>query len=482
MLAEIRRLAKHSAIYGVGALVSRIVALLFLPLYTRYLTPSDYGAIETLTASSAVMVTVLRLGMGSAFFRFYFDSRERERQLVVVRTSFWFTITSATAGLVAGLALAPALAEALFATRDHTGLVRAAVVGLWAQMNYEQLTALFRVEERSLAYLLATLVNLLVTVAVTVVLVVVLELGAVGVIVGGFSGTLVVWTVLLARRRGELGLQFDRRLFREMNRFGMPLVPSALALWTVNFSDRLFLVKLAGAADTGLYSIGVRLAAPIVLLLTAFRMAWPAFAWSIEDDREAKRTYAFVLTYLLFVCSWLSLALGLLSPWLVRLLTTPDFYGGARVVAPLAFASTVFAGYIVVAIGIGRTKRTQFNWVVTGAAAIVNVALNLVLIPRYGMMGAAVATIAAFTTMFLGMTWRAQRVYPVPYQWRRLFLIAAVSVGLTVLGRTLLPASLPAAVLLAALFPFVLLPLGFYLPTELRRLRAAGRRVYAAPR
>ena len=169
--------------------------------------------------------------------------------------------------------------------------------------------------------------------------------------------------------REQLGLQFSRPLLREMNRFGIPLVPAALALIVVNFSDRFFLVHLASLAEVGLYEIGVRIASAMVLLLTAFRMAWPAFAYSIEDDAEAKRTYAFVLTYLVAVASWLALALGLLAPWLVRLLTQPEFYEGERVVAPLAFGGMAYAAYIVMAIGVGRTKRTQFNWVITGVAA-----------------------------------------------------------------------------------------------------------------
>jgi O-antigen/teichoic acid export membrane protein len=468
--AQLKRLARHSAIYGLGGLVSRVVALLLLPLYTRYLTPGDYGAIETLLALAAVLVTVLRLGISSAFFRFYFDTQDPGARLVVVRTSFWFTIVSATAGLAAGVALAEPISQLLFATDDRTNLVRAAFVGLWAQMNYEQLTALFRVEERSVGFVLATLANLAVTVAATVVLVVVFDQGALGVVVGNFTGTLAVYSALLAYRREQLGLQFDRALFRQMNRFGLPLVPSALALWATNFSDRFFLVKLADVREVGLYSIGVRLASALVLLLAAFRMAWPAFAYSIEDDQQARRTYGFVLTYLVFVASWLALGLGLLSPWLVHLLTTPDFYSASRVVAPLAFAGVAFGAYIVIAIGVGRARRTQFNWLVTGAGALANVILNLILIPPYGMMGAAIATVAAYTVMFVGMTWNAQSVYRVPYQWRRVATAAGAAVGLTVLGK-LVDAPLALAIALALVYPLVLLPLGFYLPAERQRLR-----------
>jgi O-antigen/teichoic acid export membrane protein len=468
---QLRRLGKHSAIYGLGGLVSRILAVLLLPLYTRYLSPSDYGKVETLIALTTVIGIVLRMGIHSAFFRFYFDSAEPEKRRLALRTSFWFTMGMATLGLGLGLLFSAPLADLLFGSSDDAELVAAAFVGLWAGMNYEQITSLFRVEERSVAFVTASVANILLTVGATLLLVVALEKGPIGVIVGNFTGTLLVYAVLIGYRREQLGLQFDRSLLREMNRFGVPLMPTALFLWTTNFSDRLFLVQLADTTEVGLYSVGVRIASAMVLILTAFRLAWPAFAYSIDDDREAKRTYAFVLTYLVLFTTWIATALALLSPWIVGWLAAPAFETSSRVVGPLAFSTVAFAGYIVVAIGIGRAKRTQFNWVVTGAAAAVNVALNLLLIPRYGMMGAAIATIAAYSTMFAGMAWWAQKIFPVPYQWRRVVTAAATGVALAVGGK-LVGAGLPLAVALAAVYPLALFPLGFYLPAERKAIGA----------
>ena len=472
LAAELRRLGRHSAVYGLGGIVSRVLAVFLLPLYTRYLDTADLGAVGLIVALSAVLVTVLRLGISSAFFRFYFDSTDPAQRSLVVRTAFWFTMASATAGLVAGVLLAEPLAGLL--GLDDANLVRAGFVGVWAQMNYEQLTSLFRAEERSTEFVLASLANIAVTIGATVLLVVVWEQGALGVIVGNFVGTLAVYLALLAVHREQLGLQFSRPLLREMNRFGIPLVPAALALIVVNFSDRFFLFHLASLAEVGLYEIGVRIASAMVLLLTAFRMAWPAFAYSIEDDAEAKRTYAYVLTYLVTIASWLALALGLLAPWLVRLLTQPEFYEGERVVAPLAFGGMVYAAYIVMAIGVGRTKRTQFNWVITGVAAVVNIVLNLILIPPYGIMGAAVATVAAYAVMFAGMTWYAQRVFPTPYQWRRVLTAAGAAVALLLLGREL--GGLAAALGLTLAYPLALLALGFFMPEERRTLLRVSRR------
>jgi O-antigen/teichoic acid export membrane protein len=426
-----------------------------------------------LIALSAVVVTVLRGGVQSAFFRFYFDSKERAARLLVLRTSFWYTMTAATLGLLAGVVFAPQVGR--FVGVDDSTLVAAAFVGVWAQMNWEQLTSLFRVEERSIAYVIATLANLVVTVGATVVLVVVLNEGALGVIVGNWTGTLIVYLGLLLYRREQLGLQFDRRLLRRMQHFGWPLVPAALALIGINFADRFFLSHLSGLSEVGKYELGVRIASAMVLLLTAFRTAWPAFAYSLEDEGDAKRTYAFVLTYLVYISSWLALGLGVLAPWLVRILSgSPAFWDASEVVGMLAFGTTFYSAYIVMAIGVGRTRKTQFNWIITGIAAIVNFALCLALIPALGMVGAAIATLAAYVALFLCMTFWAQRIYPVHYQWARVIKIVGLA-GVLSIGAKLVDAPLALAIAITVAYPFLLALTGFYLPAERRRLRAIYR-------
>jgi O-antigen/teichoic acid export membrane protein len=465
---ELRRLGRHSAIYGLGGLVSRILATLLLPLYTHYLPPRAYGRVEIVTATTAVAAIALQMGISSAFFRFYFEEKEEAGKLTVIRTSFWFTMGMSTLGLALGVVFAGPIGHWLGLGHDPN-LVRAGAVGLWAQTNYQQLTALFRVEERSVQYAIASVCNVLITVAAMVVFVAVFHWGAIGLVVGNFTGTLVTYLALVVYRTEQLGLEFDRALLRKMQVFGLPLVPSALALWTINWVDREFVVWYKGLPEAGVYSAAVKIASVITFVMVAFRTAWPAFAYSIEDDREARRTYAFVLTYLLTFASWLALALGALAPWWTRLLTSPHYVRAEKGVALLAFAGAVYAGYTVLAIGSGRARKTQLNWVVTGFGAAVNVGLNFWLIPRWGMVGAAISTAAAYVVLFVGMVLYAQRVYPVPYQWRRIVTCVGAGVGLTVAARaTHLPLA-PSSLLVLA-YPVALALLGFYLPAERKRL------------
>ena len=206
---------------------------------------------------SAVVVTILRGGISSAFFRFYFDSKERAARLLVLRTSFWYTMTAATAGLVVGLSCSPAPIGDLVGVARRRRSSRAAFVGVWAQMNYEQLTSLFRVEERSVAFVCATLANLLVTVGATVVLVVGLDQGPLGVIVGNWIGTLVVYLGLLGYRREQLGLQFDRPLLRRDAALRLAArAVGARADLSSTSPSRFFLSHFAGLHEVGQYELG----------------------------------------------------------------------------------------------------------------------------------------------------------------------------------------------------------------------------------
>jgi O-antigen/teichoic acid export membrane protein len=473
---QIGLLARQSLVYGVGGIISRFVAIFLLKVYTSFLAPADYGIVALLLAAEAVMAIILRAGVQNAFFRFYYLTSDPIKRRTVVRTSFWYTMTAATVGLALGLVFAPEIASAFHIPAGQINLVRATAVFLWADMNYQQQTSLFRVEQRPVSYAIASVSNVAITIFGTLLLVVVLHKGPLGLIVGNFTGTLCVYAVLLVYRIKLLGFEFDRRLYRAMEHFGLPLLPAALALWATRFSDRFFIDHYLGKDEVGVYSFGVMIASALVLATTAFQLAWPAFAYSIEDDDEARHTYAYVLTYFLFFMTWAAVALSLLAPALAHLLAgKPSFYPGARFVPVLVFGSVIFAGYSVVVISIGRIRKTGANWIITGVGALANVALNIILIPRVGAIGAAWALLGAYGAMFVGMSWHAQRLFHVPYQWRRIATLLGAGAAIVVAGKAL-SISTPLALAFAAAYPVLLFFLAFYLASERKQIATLVRR------
>jgi O-antigen/teichoic acid export membrane protein len=483
LASQLLELSRHSVIYGIGGLVSRFLAVIMLPLYTSYVSTGDYGRIEILMSAMAVAVVVIRGGANFGFIRFYFLQKEPDYHRRLIRTIFWAQMGYSTLALLLTVVFASELAGLLgvnYSPGSHlqgsgTRLVIATGVLLWANANYAQMTNLFRAERRSIAFSIATLANIAITVPLTVLLVVVYKHGPLGIIVGNLSGTLIVYVLLLAYRREQLGLQFDRSLLHSVNRFGVPLMAAALAMWVTNFGDRFMLSKLLHGpyrlTEVGQYALANKISSAMVLIFTAFQVAWPAFAYSIEDETEAKRAYSFVLTYLLFIAAWVAIGLSLFAPWIVHFLgRKPGYWPAASAVPALAFSSVFFAGFIVVTIATGRARRTQFNWIAATACALLNFGLNVWLIPAYGMLGAAYATLAAYVLLLILRTWNAQLVYPVHYQWRRVAIILLAAGALTGVGEAFRH-SLPLAFGLTLAYPLLLVPLGFYLPAERKRLR-----------
>jgi O-antigen/teichoic acid export membrane protein len=471
----LRRLATTGAAYTAASIVSKLIAVALLPLYTRYLTPADYGDAEVMFAAVVSASIVVRFGMLEALLRFYY--KESEVPDRVVATSFAALFWFATAAALIALPFAQPISEALL-DRSAPELARISIAGLWVLTMNEYLLTLFRLEERARAFFLTTIINVLLAIGITVVLVVGAEEGARGLLVGSYgSGAIVVLALIFIHRR-RLSLRFERPLLRRLTRFGLPTMPAELSLYGLNFVDRLILLHSAGAGAAGLYSLAVKFAQGVNVLVRGFQLAWPPLAYSIRDDDEARRFYATVVSLFAAGCAFVVAGMWLLSRWIVRLLAAPEFFGSYKAIGLVATGVTLYALYMVLVVILGRTGRTEFNFPATAAALVANVALNLALVPSLGIVGAGLALVASYLVVLALMYVFTQRLFPVPYEWGRLLRVLAVSAALVGLGELLLPTSGFEGLALRTLFwlayPLALLAVGFFTPGErawLSRLR-----------
>jgi O-antigen/teichoic acid export membrane protein len=283
---------------------------------------------------------------------------------------------------------------------------------------------------------------------------------------------------LIVVHRRRLSLWVDGPLLRRMTRFGLPTMPAELSLYLLNFVDRIVIVRYAGLAEAGLYSLAVKFAQGINVLVRGFQLAWPPLAYSIRDDDEAGRVYAAVVTWFVTGCAFVVTGMWLFSRWIVRVLAAPQFFDSYEAIGLIATGVTLYALYMVLVVILGRTGRTEFNFPATIAALVANLALNLALVPSLGIVGAGLALVASYVVVVALMYVFTQRLFPVPYQWGRLARVLLVSAALVGLGELLLPTEglpgLAARVLLWFAYPAVLLLSGFFTAEErgwLTRLR-----------
>jgi O-antigen/teichoic acid export membrane protein len=467
----LRRLATTGAAYTAASILSKLIAVALLPLYTRYLTPADYGAAEVLFAAVVAASILVRFGVIEAVLRFYYKAGEDPDR--VVATSFAALFWFATAAALIALPFAGPISEALLG-RPAPDLARIAIAGLWVLTLHEYLLTLFRLEERARAFFTVTIANVLAAIALTVFLVVGEGEGARGLLLGSYLSGAAFVLGLIAVHRRRLSLRFERPLLRRMLRFGLPTMPAELSLFALNFVDRIVIVRMVGLAEAGLYSLAIKFAQAVNVLVRGFQLAWPPLAYSIRDDDEARRTYATVVTWFVAGCSFVVVGMWLFARWIARALAAPEFFQSYEAVGLISTAVTLYALYMVQVVILGRTGRTEFNLPATIAALIVNVALNLLLVPPLGIAGAGLALVASYLVVVATMYVFTQRLFPVPYEWGRLARIVLVAALLVGLAELLAPTeglagfALRAALLLT--YPAALLATGFLTGAERRQL------------
>ena len=490
MLGYLKRLVTTGAAYQFGDILAKGLALLTLPLYTHHLNPEAYGAAETLLTAVILSSILLRVGVGEAFIRFYFDDADSERRERIARTATATVAWTTTLAAIVALVFAGDLSRLLLNFRDPL-LFDCAVLGLWAFTNLEMAYAQLRVDERARAYIVASGANVGMTVAFTVALVVFAGQGARGLLLGNFGASALVvlglWWVL--RRR--FSLRVRRADLGAMLRFGLPTVPADASVYALQVADRFYLFRAYSHTSAGLYAVAIKLATVVFVAVRGFQYAWPPLAYSIESDEEAGRLYALVTTYYALATGVVVCGVALLGRWMVRLLAAHRYLDAYRALPWLALGWALYGLYLVFVAIAGRARVTSRNFPAAAAGLAVNVLLLLLLVPasgaNLGIAGAGVALCGAYAAMLAVMYVLTRGLFRVGFEWLRLAQLTAILAGVAVSGELLLAThgAVGFATRLAwlALAPVLLVLTRFFHPHELsgaRTLVADGRRRVAA--
>jgi O-antigen/teichoic acid export membrane protein len=477
LFGYLKRLASAGLAYQIGDLLAKGVAVFTLPLYTRYVTKAGFGYVETLFVAVILLSILLRLGVGEAFIRFYYDDEDRDRRDRIAAFTVGLAFLTTTIAALLGVIFAGPLSKALLGIHDAV-LFDLAMLGVWSFTNLEIAQALLRADERTGTYMRASLVNVAITIAATVYLVVGERDGARGLLAGNFGASAVVlvglWWVerhrLLAPFRS--GARSPALRLRAMLAFGLPTVPADASVYALQVVDRWYLLRAQSAAAAGLYSLAAKLATVVFVAVRGFQYAWPPLAYSIEDDAIAARLYSLVTTYYVLATGLVVAGVALLGRWAVRLLLYKDF--GAHDALPwLALGWAMYGLYLVFVVIAGRARRTNLNLPAALVGLAVNVGSLFALVPPLGISGAGIALVIAYAAMIGVLYGLTRSLFTVSFEWDRLGRLLAVLGGVSVAGELLLPTSGAAGFILRGLAWCLIFPLlrfaGFFRTAELAR-------------
>ena len=473
MFREISKVFKHSLVYGLTGVTSTLAAVLLVPIYTRILTPEDYGVIAILRTLIGILVVIFNLGMGSAIFWAYFRAESEEEKKKVVGTALFFQFFFPLVFTLVLIAVSPIFNKLIFQAGQPLHYLTIVFVTIFFQAGIAIPLAVLRAKEQSQKYVLLSLSNLILTITFSVLFVVFLRLGVLGVLLGSLIGSGLVYLASLpfVVRYAKLGISLP--WLKGMLSFGLPMVPAGLSMWVLNYSDRFFLNYFWDLSGVGLYNVGYRVGMLILLVVGAVQLAFAPFVFSNQNKKNAKDIYKKFATYYLLLLFYMALGLAVLSKEAITILTGPKFHSAYVVVPFIAFAYTAFGLYNVFATGIALMRKTIYSFFSAGLASLINIGLNFLLVPEFGVIGAAFSSLLSFLVMMVLMYSFSQRVYHINYELGR--MVKIVIVGLIIyavsfqINLSLWPSVTLKFIMLVFYLPILYL-LGFFQEQEKRKL------------
>lgn len=481
LLAQVRTMALDSGVYFVADSAARAMSLVLVLAYTRVLVPADYGILAVTSSITQLLVPVLGLSIVASVTRFYFEASSDEARRRLYATTLGFLVVVPTVGMVLaeGLGRAGLLDE--FRSVPYDPYLRLAVLAAYFSVFIDLPVAVYIVRHQAGRVAALTTTNALLLLCTSLVLVVGFHKGVKGILLAAVlsSATMAVIAVVLSLRLIGKSVRPSRRLLGAMLLFSLPLVPHATAQWVLQISDRVVLSHYVSGAKLGLYYVGYSIGSVATFLVFAMTKAMsPIITAELKANGDSARVQR-LGTYWFGAIVVGSLLVAVYGPDVIKIFAPNRFLGAAEIVPIIALASVVYGVYTIVSTAIWYSMRTGWIPVLTAAAALVNVGLNILLIPRYGITAAAWTTAAGFAVLALLQGLLGARRYRISWEYGR--WAALLAVGIAAYAAVQLPAPgigvrrYALSVVALAAFPLVLTALRFWTPEERRWLRRRAR-------
>lgn len=479
MLGDLlKKIGRNTLVYSLGGVLQRVLGFFMIPVYTRYLSPNDYGTIELLDLTSYIVSMFVGLGLGAAVLRFYYDYQAQRDRNEVISTALWFVLPANVVALLLLRFLSAPISRLVFGREGFNHYLDLVFISLALTLVNGVMFSYIRAKQQATLYTALYALQLGLGLSLNLYLIVWRRMEVLGVLYSGVFTQAVMALILFSMTLSQVRFRFSLHKLKAMLWFGGPLIPAGIGMFVLNFADRFFLRKYTTLSVVGTYALGYKLAMVAhTILLVPFNLYWSAHMYEVAKESRARELFAHVLNYLLLGLLFAALGLSLLGQDAVRVLAPPSYWAAAQIV-PVIALSYVFSGsYYFFQLGTALTKRTRYRAYAVGASAVFNIVLNFLLIPRYGAIGAAWATLLAFLVLSALSQYFSQKLYPIPYssgKFAAIILLAAATFGFAQLVRIdSLPLSVAFHLLVLLFFPVLLWIVNLYSQDEKDLLRKA---------
>ncbi len=477
MLDNLKYFAKHSLVYSISSIAAKAMGVVLLPLYSSYLTISDFGVLGIIDATLLIAVEFLNLGQGQALVMLNNSDEYKDKKKSMFFSIFIFSVFVGTVFIILGEALVPFIYKYFKQADEFYFYLRLSIYIIVLRVVNSLFLNKIRADERSVFYSVISLIKLFLTIILAVYFIAFAKTGVVGVLYSYIIAEGVNTILLLPSMFKLMSIRFEKKFITLSIKFGVPLIFGSLAMMLLNVSDRYILKLYTSYATVGLYDLGYRVAGVInMFIIMPFGLALMPIAYKVYGTEGDKRFYSKLMTYLTFVLVWAGLALSVFSREIIKLFALNPTYWDAYKVVPVVVLSYVFFGMRWIAsLGMFLTRNTRQVAITTTLASLLNIGLNFWLIPIFGMMAAAYSTLICFILLNLISKFYSDKYFKIEFENMKLigliFLGGAIYTISFFINIPTLFITLLLKLLLVILFPVLLYLLKFYEAIELERIK-----------
>jgi len=437
MFESIKKFFKATIIYGFIGSFKSFIEFLLLPIYARFLSPSDFGRLDILMVFFMIGIAFAILELHNAVFRFFFDNESLSYRRKVVTTA---TLTMALNGFVIFLLILAFARPIATLTLDSQGFSYLfIIIGIYLFLNsiVTVPTALLRIENQPVKFTLVSLLQIITSLIGIIVFVVILRWGIAGILAAKIVSIVIALPIYLYLGRKYWRFYFDISLLRNMLKFSLPLIPAGAALWGINTLSRLFMLQYLSIDQIGLFSIAMKFVIIITLFVLAFQLAWPQFAFVNMNTGESRAMFGQIFNIFSAAGLWLVLFLTLFAGAFIHITMTPEFYPAIKAILPLSLGMFGYGLFYFFTTGVVISKTTSKIIPSIAMAILINIIFNIILTPRYGFLGTAWAMTFSYAGMALVMLILSLKFQQITFEIKKLVRLVIPAAGVIILAASL---------------------------------------------
>ncbi len=475
MLDKLKYLVKHSFIYSISNLATKASGVILLPIYSTFFSVSEFGVLGILEVTISIFTEFLNFGLGQSLVMLSNHSDYQERKNSIFYTLTVVSVFVLLIFIALGELSVPFISSYFQDSSDFHLYLRLAIYIISLRVLNVFFSNKLRADEKSGWFTASSLTKLGFTLGLIIFFVAYKKLGISGVLYSYICSEAILFILLLPSMLKSMFYKFEKEIIKVAISFGFPMIFTSVAMLILNVSDRYILKYFTDYKQLGLYDLGYRISGVVnMFIIMPFNLALMPFAYRIYKQEGDKRYFSKLLTYLTFLLVWISLAISLFSGHIIKIFAlNPEYWGAAKVIPVIVFSYIFFGMRIVTTLGMLLTKHTKALAVITLVASILNIILNIIFIPLWGMMAAAYSTLISFIFLYWLSYFISQKYYKIPYENLKVAVTISIGVILYLISLIFdlnLFFDLIIKTVLLIIFPFILYFLRFFELKEIESL------------